>query len=92
MKIKTNMYYIGKKFVDNSGKSREDGTAKTSYYLVRMEDDSENLYEWYVPKNQNFEVLVDVLEKAKKFTEYQVLLELSSYQGKPRIDLVGMAK
>lgn len=82
MRIKTKMTYLGKKI----------GTSKTTgnpYWLVRMEDDNENMYEWYVPGTAN--ELVAELDKAKKFTEYQVMLELSSYQSKARIDLVGMA-
>ncbi|MDP4170153.1 MAG: hypothetical protein Q8906_06040 [Bacillota bacterium] len=84
MKMKTKMTYLGKK-MNTSTKSG------AVYFLARMEDENENLYEWYVPVNENSKGLVAELEKAKKFTEYQVLLELSSYQGKARIDLVGMA-
>jgi hypothetical protein len=83
MKMKTKMIYLGKK-LNTSAKG-------TVYYIVRMEDDGENAYEWYVPVNDNTKGMQAELEKAKKFTEYQVLLELSSYQGKARIDLVGMA-
>jgi hypothetical protein len=83
MKIKTKMWFLGKK----AGKSKESGN---QYYIVRMQDENDNSYDWYVPFKDN-EVMIDAVEKAKKFTEYQVLLELSSYQGKPRIDLVGLA-
>jgi hypothetical protein len=82
MKMKTKMTFLGKKMQTSK-------TTQNVYFLVRMEDDNENLYEWYVPATAAD--LVAELEKAKKFTEYQVLLELSSYQGKARIDLVGMA-
>jgi hypothetical protein len=81
--MKTKMTYLGKKM--NTSKSG------TVYFLARMEDENENLYEWYVPINDNTKGLVAELEKAKKFTEYQVMIELSSYQGKARVDLVGMA-
>jgi hypothetical protein len=81
--MKTKMIYLGKK-LNTSSKG-------TVYYIVRMEDDGENSYEWYLPVNDITKGIQAELEKAKKFTEYQVLLELSSYQGKPRIDLVGMA-
>lgn len=83
MKMKTKMTYLGKK-MNTSQKG-------TVYFLVRMEDENENLYEWYVPINDNSKGLVAELEKAKKFTEYQVLIEMSAYQGKARVDLVGMA-
>jgi hypothetical protein len=82
MKMKTKMTYLGKKMQTSK-------TTQSVYFLVRMEDDNENLYEWYVPATAAD--LVAEIEKAKKYTDYQVLLELSSYQGKARIDLVGMA-
>lgn len=92
MKIKTKMFYLGKKFVNNEGKKRDDGKERASYFLVRMEDENDNLYEWYVPSTKDNDMMVEVLQKAEKYKEYQVLLELSAYQNKPRIDLVGMAK
>jgi hypothetical protein len=82
MRIKTKMTYLGKKMQTSK-------TTQSVYFLVRMEDDNENLYEWYVPATAA--ELVAEIDKAKKFTEYQVMLELSSYQSKARIDLVGMA-
>lgn len=91
MTFKSKMFFLGKKFVDNSGKKTDDGKQKTSYFLVRMEDENDNLYEWYVPAKDN-EVMVEIINKTKKFSEVQVLLQLSAYQGKPRIDLVGMAE
>lgn len=91
MKIKSKMFYLGKKYVDNSGKTNDKGLPKSSYYMVRMEDENDNLYEWYVPEKDN-DMMVDQILKAEKYKEYQVLLEVSAYQGKPRIDLVGMAK
>jgi hypothetical protein len=86
------MFFLGKKLVDNSGKMRDDGRGeKSSYYMVRMEDDNDNLFEWYVPLKDN-EVMVEALNKVKKFSEVQVLLQVAAYQGKPRVDLVGMAE
>jgi hypothetical protein len=85
MKIQTKMHYLGKKL----GKSKETGN---EYYLVKMTDSDDNIFDWYVPMKNN-EVLVDIIEnKAKKFMEYKVLLELGSYQGKARVDLVGMGE
>lgn len=91
MKFPVKMFYLGKKFVDNTGKLNEMGKEKSSYFMVRMEDTDDNLYEWYVPVKNN-QVMVEALEKAQKYKEYQVLLEISAYQGKPRVDLVGIAK
>lgn len=87
MNIKTKMYYLGK----NAGKSKTSGN---EYYIVKMMDENDNQFDWFVPKNdqQDMLTLVAMVEKAKKFHEYQVLLHLSSYQGKARIDLVGMAE
>jgi hypothetical protein len=84
MNIKTKMVYLGK----NPGQSKESGN---KYFIVKMMDDNDNLYDWYVPFKDN-EVMISLLESAKKFKEYQILLRLSSYQGKPRIDLSGMAE
>lgn len=83
MTFKTKMWYLGKK----AGQSKDSGNR---YYIVTMQDDNDEMYNWYVPFKDN-EVVVDCVEKAKKFTEYQVLLKLSAFQGKPRVDLVGMA-
>lgn len=92
MKMKTKMFYLGKKFVDNRGKMNDQGKEKGSYYMVRMEDSEDNLYEWYLPAKEEFKVTIDFLQAVKKYTEVQVLLQITSYQGKPRVDLVGMAE
>jgi hypothetical protein len=92
MKIKTKMFYLGKKFVNNEGKKNDKGQDKGSYFMVRMEDADDNLYEWYLPAKNEFAAAIAFLEKAKKYTEVQVMLEIGSYQGKPRVDLVGVAE
>lgn len=86
------MFYLGKKFVDKSMETNEKGVRKTSYFMVRTEDENDNLYEWYVPHKQGYEDCVKFLGTAKKYNSYQVVLEIGAYQGKPRVDFVGMAE
>jgi hypothetical protein len=85
MKFKTKMHYLGKK----PGKSQKSGV---EYFAVTMMDGDDNQYNFYVPNNEKSAHVYDAVQTCKKFGEYQVMLEISSYQGNARVDLAGVAE
>lgn len=82
MEITTEMMYLG-------FETRQSKKSGSEYLLVKlMEVASSSIYEFYVPRDR-LQLITD-LGQLQAFNPAKVKLQMSSFNNKPQIDLVGV--
>lgn len=84
MKFQGTMVFLG-------STTRESKKTGNPYYLAKfMHEDTQEIYEMYVPVDRV--QLVTAIAQSQMFEKVAVAFEMSAFNGKPKVDLVGLKK
>jgi hypothetical protein len=84
MKVLSKLMYLG-------FETKESKKSGNTYLLAKfMEQETAAIFEFYVPSDRL--QLVTAIGQSKPFSELKINLEITSFNGKPDVNLVGIEK